>query len=196
MRVRCPAIRMPRTARKTSVQVSLSEISYRGATVFRPCMAFGQSVSPAPVRRATDRQAGKGRYLAFPPVCRGLRIWTIPCRPETSAPRYSLLGLDIVSARRNRVSAPGAARPGSSIDYFRSRIDDPVWNRSSNVGSTGATRNLSRRLVYRGIRRAVAIHRETGRVNRPGFAAGTQAGEGPSTAPSNRRARQQGRHSG
>ena len=84
-------------------------------------------------------------------------------------------GLDIVSARRNGVSAPNAARPSPGIEKFRIRFDDPV--RVHRLGARGirAIRNPLRRPKEWEIRQAVTILRETADDNRSGFGAGTQA---------------------
>ena len=83
-------------------------------------------------------------------------------------------GLDIVSARRNGVSAPYAARPSPGIEKFRIRFDDPV--RVHRLGARGirAIRNPLRRPKEWEIRQAAAIRRETADDNRSDFGAGIQ----------------------
>ena len=98
-------------------------------------------------------------------------------------------GLGIVLAHQNRGSAPCTARPSPGVEKCRIRIDDPGRVRRTGARGTGAAYELSRRQKDQAFRRAVTTRRETADGDRPGFAAGTQAGEGPKVAPGRRQVR-------
>ena len=83
-----------------------------------------------------------------------------------------------VSARRNDVSAPYAARRSPNIEKIHIRFDDPIRVYRLGARGTEAIRNPLRRPKDLDVRQSVAIRRETADDNRSRFGAGTQPGGG------------------
>ena len=145
--------------------------------------AVSAAPRPPPSSAAGSRKDGQGpnrnrRRAALPPgplVGLGtLRTGRIPLHRVAAHG-----GPGIVLARQDRGSAPCAARPRLIVEKLRIRIDDPRRVHRTGARGIGAACDLSRHPKDRAFRRAVTIRRETADKDRPGFAAGTQAGSRP-----------------
>ena len=141
------------------------------------------SVSSSPGHRSSPD-------LSFRSAIRGGALPNQLAIPAVATRRIFLWGdwNCLSAAHRNGVSAPCAARPRPGIEKFRIRFDDPARVHRSGARGTGAVRNPLRRPKDRGIRQAVATHRETGDGNRPTLGPGHKLGAVPGVSTGCRRA--------